>query len=91
MDNPEPNPTVQNLKNQYISLLKQDRLSPTEVETITALRFNRWSNLRSNNPDKLSWIMGTKNLTDENIYVYMIALATKDKNFAKINYFQYQK
>jgi hypothetical protein len=91
MDNPEPNPTVQNLKNQYISLLKQDSLSPTEAETITTFRFNRWSNLRSNNPDKLSWIMGTKNLTDENIYIYMIALATKDKNFAKINYFQYQK
>lgn len=91
MDNPEPNPTVQNLKNQYISLLKQDRLSPTEAETITTFRFNRWSNLRSNNPDKLSWIMGTKNLTDENIYIYMITLATKDKNFAKINYFQYQK
>ncbi len=88
MDNPEPNPNIQNLRNQYISLLIKDGFSESEASVLTNARFAKWQNLRKLNPDKLSWIMNTKNLTDENIYIYMICLVTKNRNILKFDNFQ---
>ena len=88
MDNSEPNLTVQNLHNQYISLLKQNHFSSSEAETVTKIRFDKWKSLRADNADKLSWLMNTKNLSDENIYLYMISLLKPVQPVEKIVNFQ---
>ncbi len=84
MDNPEPNLTVQNLHNQYVSLLKEERFSSSEAEAITKFQFNKWDRLRKLNPDKLAYLMSTQKLTDESIYLYMISLFNKDTNIDKV-------
>ncbi len=86
MDNPEPSPTLLSLQNQYISLLKKDGFSNSEAESITRIRFEKLKDLRNLNSDKLSWLMHTKNLTDENIYIYMIQLISNESD--KIDNFQ---
>ena len=88
MDNSEPSPTLQNLKNQYISLLKQNNLSNAEAEAVARIRFEKWKKLRQDNSDKLAWFMNTKNLSDENIFVYMISLINKEEKVEKISNFQ---
>ena len=88
MDNPEPNPNIQILRDRYISLLTKDGYTEREANVLTDIRFAKWRNLRELNPDKLSWIIGTKNLTDENIYMHMICLVTKNCNLLKIGSFQ---
>ena len=88
MDIPEPAPTLEALHNQYISTLKNEGFSDKEAETITKFRFDKWAHLREFNPDKLSSFMHTKNLTDENIYIYMIYLFARKNNSDKILNFQ---
>ena len=89
MDNPEPNPNILNLQNQYISLLIKDGFSNVEAESLASIRFKKLKDLRQLNPDKLSWIMHTKNLTDENIYIYMMKLISDESD--KIDVFQKQR
>ncbi|MCR5506704.1 MAG: hypothetical protein K6F04_02530 [bacterium] len=90
MDNPEPNPTLQNLHNQYILLMKQNNgFSDKEAEVVTQHRFSYLKNLRDVNADKLAWIMNTKNLKDENIYLYLIK--TENEKTKKITDFQTQR
>lgn len=89
MDNPEPNPNILNLQNQYISLLIKDGFSNAEAESLANVRFKKLKDLRQLNPDKLSWFMRTKNLTDENIYIYMMKLISDESD--KIDVFQKQR
>ena len=87
MDTPEPNPsTSQTLHNQYILLLNKSGFSNEEAEMITKVRFEKYNNLRMLNPDKLSRIIRTTKLTDENIY--MISHVKKEKISDKIINFQ---
>ena len=89
MDTPEPDPsTSQTLHNQYILLLNKSGFSNEEAEIITKVHFEKYNNLRMLNPDKLSRIIRTTKLTDENIYIYMISLVKKEKISDKIINFQ---
>ncbi|MBR1545019.1 MAG: hypothetical protein IJ638_03705 [Alphaproteobacteria bacterium] len=90
MDNPEPNPNIQNLHKQYILLLKQnERFSDSEAEAMIKHRIGRLQSLREVNTDKLSFIMKTESFTDEDMYIYLIKIELEKSK--KITDFQRQR
>lgn len=69
---PEPSFNSDNLKKQYLALLSSNGYSVFEAEKLLEIRLSRLNNLKKVNPDKLAWIINTKQLDDEHIYRYLL-------------------
>ena len=72
MDTPEPNPNNNNLYQQYVQLIIKSGFSQIEAEAIVKSRFSRLKYLQKVNPDKLAWIIKTKDISDNSIYLHLI-------------------
>lgn len=89
---PSPEPSEVQLRNQCIALLEKDGFSQKEAEILICNKFKKLKDLSILNPDKVAYLIGTKKISDRNIYIYLMnSLTTHPKKILSVIIGSYTK